>query len=128
MSIAEPNLSSREDAMDVDSSFASVDSSATIRPAPPAKTQFTQTLMLFSQMPGGQRYRYCPHLTRFFAALLPHALLGVVQAALTDMGVKQNPAKELIPEPEDVDGEGDGEGGRAQVGMLATAGTLRARS
>ncbi|TBU54282.1 CAMK/CAMKL/CHK1 protein kinase [Dichomitus squalens] len=103
MFIAEPNLSaSDDDPMEVDSaSFSSVDSAATVRAAGPrpAKTQFTQTLMLFSQMPGGQRYRYCPHLTRFFAALLPHALLVLIQDALAEMGVKQNPAKELIPEP-----------------------------
>lgn len=54
-------------------------------------------------MSGGSKYRYSPHLTRFFAALLPHALLGLVQEALAEMGVKMNPAKEFIPEdPEDV--------------------------
>ena len=74
------------------------------RPRNPARSQFTQTLMLFSQVQGGARYRYSPHLTRFFASLLPHALLALVQEALTQMGVKQNPPKELT-----VQGGGDGD-------------------
>ncbi|RDX49474.1 CAMK/CAMKL/CHK1 protein kinase [Lentinus brumalis] len=92
MGIAEPDIG--EESMDTDDED-------TIRL--PTRTQFTQSLMLFSQVSGGNKYRYSPHLTRFFAALLPHALLGLVQEALAEMGVKMNPAKELIPEdPEDV--------------------------
>ena len=111
MGIAEPELG--DDPMDVDEE----DADETIKM--PNKTQFTQTLMLFvsprfsptrffcpdvltcaqqSQVQGGQRYRYSKHLTRFFASLHPHMMLNLIQDALTDMDVKQNPAKEIIPD------------------------------
>ena len=55
-----------------------------------------------SQVKGGHKYRYSPHLTRFFTSLLPYAMLGLIQDALTELTVRQNPPKEVIPDdPED---------------------------
>ncbi|KAJ7609587.1 kinase-like domain-containing protein [Mycena polygramma] len=48
-------------------------------------TQFTQTLMLFSQTQSGTRYT--PHLTRFYAALPPPQILPFVHEGLTSLGV-----------------------------------------
>ncbi|KAJ7189907.1 kinase-like domain-containing protein, partial [Mycena pura] len=48
-------------------------------------TQFTQTLMLFSQTQSG--VRYTPHLTRFYASLPPDDLLPCVRAGLAELGV-----------------------------------------
>ncbi|KAJ7791116.1 hypothetical protein B0H14DRAFT_3094554 [Mycena olivaceomarginata] len=48
-------------------------------------TQFTQTLMLFSQTQSGTRYT--PHLTRFYASLLPPSILPLIHAGLTSLGV-----------------------------------------
>ena len=114
MSIAEPSLSpsasSDPDTVMHDSDDDSDDGEGRAMPHA-AQTQFTQSLMLFSQVQGGARYRYSPHLTRFFAALLPRALLALVQEALKDMGVKQNPPKELLPEPSASASGGDDGGG-----------------
>ncbi len=101
MSIAEPALTDPDGSGDTVMSSADDDGGNTPHPA---RSQFTQTLMLFSQVQGGARYRYSPHLTRFFAALLPRALLALVQAALTEMGVKQNAPKELLIEDDAEDG------------------------
>ncbi|KAM5543983.1 hypothetical protein V8D89_002600 [Ganoderma adspersum] len=109
MSIAEPSLAS-----DPDTAMDDGDDADGYRPHP-AQTQFTQSLMLFSQVQGGARYRYSPHLTRFFAALLPRALLPLVQEALAEMGVKQNPPKELLAED---GGEGDNDGDGEEVAMI----------
>ncbi|KAJ7321709.1 kinase-like domain-containing protein [Mycena albidolilacea] len=48
-------------------------------------TQFTQTLMLFSQTQSGTRYT--PHLTRFYASLPPEHILPLTREALTSLGV-----------------------------------------
>ncbi|CCM05307.1 uncharacterized protein FIBRA_07521 [Fibroporia radiculosa] len=56
-------------------------------------TQFTQTLMLFSQTQGGTRYT--PHLTRFYAKLGPHIMLPLIEEALTNLGVKWKSAVEV---------------------------------
>ncbi|KAJ7017039.1 kinase-like domain-containing protein [Mycena alexandri] len=48
-------------------------------------TQFTQTLMLFSQTQSGTRYT--PHLTRFYASLPPDQLMPLVQSGLSSLGV-----------------------------------------
>ncbi|KAJ7725700.1 kinase-like domain-containing protein [Mycena metata] len=48
-------------------------------------TQFTQTLMLFSQTQSGTRYT--PHLTRFYASLPPDQLMPLVQGGLSSLGV-----------------------------------------
>ncbi|KAH9939294.1 CAMK/CAMKL/CHK1 protein kinase [Epithele typhae] len=66
-------------------------------------SQFTQSLMLFSQVPGATRPRYLKSLTRFFAGLHPRALLMLIMDALTELGVKYNPAKELTADPDDPD-------------------------
>ncbi|KAI0653866.1 CAMK/CAMKL/CHK1 protein kinase [Cubamyces menziesii] len=92
LGIAEPQIGG-EDSMDTDE-----DGDVTMHPA---KSQFTQSLMLFSQTQRGVRYRYTPHLTRFFASLQPQTLLPLVQEALASFGVKQNPPREHPPEDED---------------------------
>ncbi|OSC98895.1 CAMK/CAMKL/CHK1 protein kinase, partial [Trametes coccinea BRFM310] len=92
LSIADPHIGG-EDAMDTDE-----DGDVIMHPA---QTQFTQSLMLFSQTQRGKRYRYTPHLTRFFTSLHPQTLLPLIQEALTSLGVKQNPPRELPPEDED---------------------------
>ncbi|EPS95084.1 hypothetical protein FOMPIDRAFT_1054474 [Fomitopsis schrenkii] len=62
-------------------------------------SQFTQTLMLFSQTQGGRRYQ--PHLTRFYAGLMPPLMLPLIEDALTKFGVKWKPAQEVIMEDPD---------------------------
>ena len=85
-------------------------------------SQFTQTLMLFvrplppplctltqpphphqSQTQGGRRYQ--PHLTRFYAGLMPPLLLPLIQEALTSFGVKWKPAQEVLVDAPDGSGE-----------------------
>ncbi|KAJ6584208.1 CAMK/CAMKL/CHK1 protein kinase [Mycena sp. CBHHK59/15] len=48
-------------------------------------TQFTQTLMLFSQTQSGSRYT--PHLTRFYASLPPEPLMSLVRDSVQALGV-----------------------------------------
>ncbi|KAF8992340.1 CAMK/CAMKL/CHK1 protein kinase [Cyathus striatus] len=48
-------------------------------------SQFTQTLMLFSQTQSGTRYT--PHLTRFYASLGPTLLISLIKETLELMGV-----------------------------------------
>ncbi|KAI0635345.1 CAMK/CAMKL/CHK1 protein kinase [Trametes polyzona] len=84
LGIAEPQIGA--DAMDTDE-----DGDYVMRTQ---RSQFTQSLMLFSQTQRGTQYRYTPHLTRFFAALAPGAFLPVLQEALTTLGAKYNPARE----------------------------------
>ncbi|KJA22343.1 hypothetical protein HYPSUDRAFT_139331, partial [Hypholoma sublateritium FD-334 SS-4] len=55
-------------------------------------SQFTQSLMLFSQTQSGARYM--PHLTRFYATLVPDLLTGLLKEALEAMNVKTR----LIPQ------------------------------
>lgn len=49
-------------------------------------SQFTQSLMLFSQTQGGTRYT--PHLTRFWASIAPLELLATIESALQMQGVR----------------------------------------
>jgi len=49
-------------------------------------SQFTQSLMLFSQTQGGTRYT--PHLTRFWASISPLELLAAIENALQVQGVR----------------------------------------
>ncbi|KAF5357572.1 hypothetical protein D9757_013018 [Collybiopsis confluens] len=49
-------------------------------------SQFTQSLMLFSQTQAGARYT--PHLTRFYASLGPALLMPMIKETLELMGVK----------------------------------------
>ncbi|KAH9846911.1 CAMK/CAMKL/CHK1 protein kinase [Lenzites betulinus] len=87
MGIAEPQIGGdNDDSMDTDQDGDYVMHNA--------RSQFTQSLMLFSQTQRGTRYRYAPSLTRFFAALAPHALLPLIQEALTELGAKYNPPRE----------------------------------
>ncbi|OBZ78002.1 Serine/threonine-protein kinase CHK1, partial [Grifola frondosa] len=60
-------------------------------------SQFTQSLMLFSQTQGGSRYT--PQLTRFYAALGPKLLLPLIQESLTALGAKWKPTPEDPDEP-----------------------------
>ncbi|KAL4251189.1 protein kinase superfamily protein [Abortiporus biennis] len=57
------------------------------------KSQFTQSLLLFSQTQFGQRYT--PHLTRFYASLGPGILATLIQEALTSFGVKFKPPTQI---------------------------------
>jgi len=49
-------------------------------------SQFTQSLMLFSQTQGGTRYT--PHLTRFWASVAPLELLATIENALRVQDVR----------------------------------------
>ncbi|KIY43505.1 CAMK/CAMKL/CHK1 protein kinase [Fistulina hepatica ATCC 64428] len=62
------------------------DRDVTMQSATAHQSQFTQNLMLFSQTQNGARYT--PHLTRFYAALMPSHLLPVVHNALLSLSVK----------------------------------------
>ncbi|KAI3603780.1 camk camkl chk1 protein kinase [Moniliophthora roreri] len=55
-------------------------------------SQFTQSLMLFSQTQAG--VRYTPHLTRFYAKLGPALLFPIISETLTNFGVKCKEPKE----------------------------------
>ncbi|KAI6028948.1 hypothetical protein EDC04DRAFT_147941 [Pisolithus marmoratus] len=59
-----------------------------------AQSQFTQTLLLFSQTQRGRRYT--PHLTRFYARQSPDLLLESITASLNSMGVQHK----LAPDTE----------------------------
>jgi len=50
------------------------------------QSQFTQSLMLFSQTQSGNRYT--PHLTRFYAALGPSLLMSLIKESLEVHHVK----------------------------------------
>ncbi|KAI0247400.1 CAMK/CAMKL/CHK1 protein kinase [Lactifluus subvellereus] len=49
-------------------------------------SQFTQSLMLFSQTQGGTRYT--PHLTRFWASIPPPELITAIERALERLSVR----------------------------------------
>ncbi|KAL5483379.1 CHK1 [Sanghuangporus weigelae] len=49
-------------------------------------SQFTRSLLLFSQTQRGRRYT--PHLTRFYGDVPPERLMELVTAAVNDLGVK----------------------------------------
>ncbi|RDB27406.1 Serine/threonine-protein kinase CHK1 [Hypsizygus marmoreus] len=53
-------------------------------------SQFTQSLMLFSQTQSGNRYT--PHLTRFYAALGHTLLMPLIQESLEALNVRCKPA------------------------------------
>ncbi|KAI0073808.1 Pkinase-domain-containing protein [Panus rudis PR-1116 ss-1] len=72
-------------------------------------SQFTQTLLLFSQTPTGRRYT--PNLTRFYASAGPGILLPLIEEALDDLGVKHNPP-EFLPSK---DASGEDDKGRIQM-------------
>ncbi|KAI0354129.1 CAMK/CAMKL/CHK1 protein kinase [Trametes cingulata] len=91
LSIAEPQHGGDgDDAMDTDEDGDYVMHTA--------RSQFTQSLMLFSQTQRGKRFRYTPHLTRFLVTLAPGAFFPLVQEALDSLGVKHNPPREHPPD------------------------------
>ncbi|EIN05436.1 CAMK/CAMKL/CHK1 protein kinase [Punctularia strigosozonata HHB-11173 SS5] len=59
-------------------------------------SQFTQTLMLFSQTQTGKRYT--PHLTRFYSSLRPPQLMPLLHDAVIGIGLK---CKVPSPKPGD---------------------------
>ncbi|KAF8190055.1 kinase-like domain-containing protein [Pholiota molesta] len=61
------------------------------------QSQFTQSLMLFSQTQSGSRYT--PHLTRFYAALGPTLIIGLIHESLEALGVKCKPAPPIADGP-----------------------------
>ncbi|KAJ7054487.1 kinase-like domain-containing protein [Mycena amicta] len=78
MDLAAPDLSQR-------STTSSEDEDVEMLSAP-HQTQFTQTLMLFSQTQSG--VRYTPHLTRFYAGVPPESLLPPICEGLVSLGVQ----------------------------------------
>ncbi|KAJ3781368.1 kinase-like domain-containing protein [Lentinula aff. detonsa] len=80
----------RESPMDVDQE----ESDTEMQPAMGHNSQFTQSLMLFSQTQSGARYT--PHLTRFYAALGPALLMLIVKETLSGLGIvyKESPRQE----------------------------------
>jgi len=75
MDLASPNFDQRNTDDDEDEPMLSA----------AHNTQFTQTLMLFSQTQSGTRYT--PHLTRFYASLPPDHIMPCVREGLTSLGV-----------------------------------------
>ncbi|KAF8439085.1 kinase-like domain-containing protein [Boletus edulis BED1] len=55
-----------------------------------AQSQFTQSLLLFSQTQSGRRYT--PQLTRFYTAIGPGILIDLVKESLDELGVKYKDA------------------------------------
>ncbi|KAI5122878.1 hypothetical protein M0805_003330 [Coniferiporia weirii] len=58
------------------------------------QSQFTQSLLLFSQTQSGRRYT--PHLTRFYSSLAPGDLMALIVDAVASLGVK---SKVAPPDP-----------------------------
>ncbi|KAF8959862.1 kinase-like domain-containing protein [Flammula alnicola] len=77
MQVAAPNLNGPGE-MDVDEDEVML--SAT------HQSQFTQSLMLFSQTQSGSRYT--PHLTRFYASLGPSLIMSFIKESLEKMGIQ----------------------------------------
>ncbi|KAL1743478.1 kinase-like domain-containing protein [Schizophyllum fasciatum] len=102
LDLAAPDFSRQED-MDVDMPSAS------------HQSQFTQSLMLFSQTQSGARYT--PHLTRFYAAARPADLMALIQETLAANNVQcKGPIR-----------EGGAREGRANQDALGEDETLRLR-
>ncbi|EGO19687.1 hypothetical protein SERLADRAFT_453634 [Serpula lacrymans var. lacrymans S7.9] len=66
------------------------------------QSQFTQSLLLFSQTQSGRRYT--PQLTRFYASLGPGLLINLIKESLDSLGVKY---KDAPPENANSDGRGE---------------------
>ncbi|KAL1757242.1 kinase-like domain-containing protein, partial [Schizophyllum commune] len=103
MDLAAPDFS-RQDDMDVDMPSAS------------HQSQFTQSLMLFSQTQSGARYT--PHLTRFYASIPPAHLMPLIQQCLTASNVQ---CKGPISENRSISGNG-GSPGEGEALRLRIAG------
>ncbi|KAF4622994.1 hypothetical protein D9613_001342 [Agrocybe pediades] len=76
------------------------------------KSQFTQSLMLFSQTQSGARYT--PHLTRFYAAIGPSLLIGFIKEFLESANCQ---SRSIPPEKNE---HGDGEVYRLRIGGYDT--------
>lgn len=81
MGVAAPDLDRMHDGDDDD-----IDDDATLVAPSPQGSQFTQSLMLFTQTQHGPRYS--PHLTRFYASLPPTSLIPLLRTALSALHVK----------------------------------------
>ncbi|GLB36848.1 putative CAMK CAMKL CHK1 protein kinase [Lyophyllum shimeji] len=101
LNLAAPNLTGHVQDEDGDEMMAS---------APPI-SQFTQSLMLFSQTQSGSRYT--PHLTRFYASLGHTLFMPLVQESLEALNVRCKPAPAV---------EGEGQEGGPQVLRLRIGG------
>ncbi|KIL61219.1 hypothetical protein M378DRAFT_864078 [Amanita muscaria Koide BX008] len=91
LELASPNLQQQNERVDEDGDQI-------MGSAPLHNTQFTQSLMLFSQTQNGTRYT--PHLTRFYASIGPTLLMTFIQESLEALDVKCKNA----PPREDGDG------------------------
>ncbi|KAK2467496.1 hypothetical protein APHAL10511_000351 [Amanita phalloides] len=78
LELAHPDLKQKEENMDEDGDQI-------MEPAS-HNSQFTQSLLLFSQTQHGTRYT--PHLTRFYASIGPTLLMSFIQESLEVLGVK----------------------------------------
>ncbi|KAG5650531.1 hypothetical protein H0H81_011920 [Sphagnurus paluster] len=76
LNVATPTLGGQVQDADGDEMMASA----------PQQSQFTQSLMLFSQTQSGSRYT--PHLTRFYAALGHTLLMPLIQESLEALNVR----------------------------------------
>ncbi|KAF8992327.1 kinase-like domain-containing protein [Cyathus striatus] len=79
-------------APDLSQSSEKDDDGDTIMHSATRGSQFTQTLMLFSQTQSGTRYT--PHLTRFYASLGPTLLISLIKETLELMGVSRKGPEE----------------------------------
>jgi len=90
--LAEKLMQSLRDAGDLDMVDINIQSESTtprdedeIMLSATRGSQFTQSLMLFSQTQGGTRYT--PNLTRFWGSIEPPELLSAIESALEGQGV-----------------------------------------
>ncbi|KDQ17483.1 hypothetical protein BOTBODRAFT_29660 [Botryobasidium botryosum FD-172 SS1] len=84
LGVADPDLSGSSMDTDMDGDTVMMDGAN--------GTQFTQTLLLFSQTQNGTRYT--PHLTRFYASCGPRNLFKFIVRALTEMGIRCRASEE----------------------------------
>ncbi|KAF8625648.1 hypothetical protein AX15_005269 [Amanita polypyramis BW_CC] len=91
LELASPDLQQKEESVDKDGD-ETMDSTSSHH------SQFTQSLLLFSQTQHGTRYT--PHLTRFYTSIGPTLLMTFIQESLEALGVKCKPA----PSREDPNG------------------------
>ncbi|KAG6827439.1 hypothetical protein H0H92_011794 [Tricholoma furcatifolium] len=78
LDLAAPDLSGHTQTVDADGDE--------MMASAPAQSQFTQSLMLFSQTQSGRRYT--PHLTRFYSSMGYTLLLPLIQESLEALNVK----------------------------------------
>ncbi|KAJ8507943.1 hypothetical protein ONZ45_g9744 [Pleurotus djamor] len=95
LGFAAPDLDAKTASREEDHSMD--DDGDTIMQNDSCKSQFTQSLMLFSQTQTGQRYT--PHLTRFYATLGPTLLYPIIKESLQAMNVKCKDSPQPEPKP-----------------------------